>query len=1089
MKTSGAINEMEDFDIASGEIDNKTDPIYSIKPDFITQWRLKKERENLCRSIYNRFVEHNECKRLLKAAQLYRPYIGENGELNLWTTDDLERLAAYVNGTSTATTNSTSLYGNIGTETEGPALVLPPFELWQTIAIAVCLAICIILTVGGNILVLLAFIVDRNIRQPSNYFIASLAATDMLIGTVSMPFYTVYVLMGYWDLGPLLCDLWLSVDYTVCLVSQYTVLLITIDRYCSVKIAAKYRSWRTKRRVIYMVTITWIIPALLFFISIFGWEHFTGKRDLLPGQCAVQFLKDPVFNTALIIGYYWTTLIVLFVLYGGIYKTAYEMQKRSEAKQRKMQSMVALSAGAMSGMAGHAAGIGAIEEKILKTKVELSGSQDKDGCEQQISATKRGSGQANPLAQALVETKAAEEQRRISEGKVNKGSKNDSGEVEKSERSSSPAFDSDEESSVNQAQQLMQQQQQQKVANLRKRSSIGLVFGAQAALIATRSKGMCTPTSKSSEAMAALSSGASSPHPSQKIERTQSKEELSRPAASASDKMKRTSCATLSQIVETERQSEAVRSSTSPPSSHNKSKVPPDESPLSPVNLAPIVVPREQVQPGLVHAILPPPEQFQCSSLLSDGSENPSSNSELHLTYDVMANNSELRFMDESSIAMASPTYTYNNGGIAGSQAPKTTAVTTNTNGSAMTTNKLPSAGNAGHAKQMASSPTLLSQALQKVAAQAKTTAATPTQQVDDNNLDPNIQSTTSANTTEINFNLPHSPHPTGSDVEIEKHLLISYTGLEDFERVRRESCIDASSLMFPRHHSADAGLLKYTSITTQSNGSKTAAAAAATTKMTTTKASPAATPSSSSVGDKRGRTTTTTKNNNNNNNNNHCGTTISSTAAPTSSVTTATTTTTTQHHPPVVTSKSLDKIDERETSDTTQKMASTSGTSSGSGTTTQPPAPQRQSSSLKLQKKPHPHHHLQHAASSGSRSSSKRDFMQSISKHFKSKKATIPLVIGVGRQKSKSENRARKAFRTISFILGCFVACWTPYHVLALVEGFCRNPPCTNEHLYMFSYFLCYANSPMNPFCYALANQQFKKTFTRILKGDWHMT
>lgn len=146
---------------------------------FVFSRRLKKERENLCRSIYNRFVEHNECKRLLKAAQLYRPYIGENGELNSWTTDDLERLAAFVNGTNT---NSTSIYSTDANDIEGPALVLPPFELWQTIAIAVCLAICIILTVGGNILVLLAFIVDRNIRQPSNYFIASLAATDMLIG-------------------------------------------------------------------------------------------------------------------------------------------------------------------------------------------------------------------------------------------------------------------------------------------------------------------------------------------------------------------------------------------------------------------------------------------------------------------------------------------------------------------------------------------------------------------------------------------------------------------------------------------------------------------------------------------------------------------------------------------------------------------------------------------------------------------------------------------------------------------------------------------------------------------------------------------
>jgi muscarinic acetylcholine receptor len=117
-----------------------------------------------------------------------------------------------------------------------------------------------------------------------------------------------------------------------------------------------------------------------------------------------------------------------------------------------------------------------------------------------------------------------------------------------------------------------------------------------------------------------------------------------------------------------------------------------------------------------------------------------------------------------------------------------------------------------------------------------------------------------------------------------------------------------------------------------------------------------------------------------------------------------------------------------------------------------------------------------------------RKDFMKAIGKRLKVGRKRKDGV-GFGRQKSKSENRARKAFRTISFILGAFVACWTPYHILALVEGFCAKPPCTNEHLYMFSYFLCYANSPMNPFCYALANQQFKKTFMRILKGDLHMT
>ena len=83
-----------------------------------------------------------------------------------------------------------------------------------TVLIAVSMAVCIVVTTFGNLLVIVSFAVDRQIRQPTNYFIASLAVTDVLIGTVSMPFYTVslfgdqsiissttFRFMYWWDTG------------------------------------------------------------------------------------------------------------------------------------------------------------------------------------------------------------------------------------------------------------------------------------------------------------------------------------------------------------------------------------------------------------------------------------------------------------------------------------------------------------------------------------------------------------------------------------------------------------------------------------------------------------------------------------------------------------------------------------------------------------------------------------------------------------------------------------------------------------------------------------------------------------------------
>lgn len=761
-----------------------------------------------------------------------------------------------------------------------------------------------------------------------------------------MPFYTVYVLMGYWNLGPLLCDLWLSVDYTVCLVSQYTVLLITIDRFCSVKIAAQYRSWRTKQRVIWMVTITWIIPALLFFISIFGWEHFIGYRDLNPGQCAVQFLKDPVFNTALIIGYYWTTLIVLFILYGGIYKTAYDMQKKSEAKQRKMQSMVALSAGAMSGMAGRAAGIG-----MSKTQSTLL-SQDKPKI---TASADENSADASAAHKSVAKTDAATTASSESACKSAVANATTTvAEAEKSERSSSPAFDSDEESTVG----TSQQQQQQ--SNIRKRSSL-------AGLVAQSGAFQVFATNGRLNGIMPVKVELSVPTVRKLLPASPTRE-----VGTATQRAQTLPKIQELSLLDTDNPAEPDKSSsrTLTPEQSLRSNEANQQSSEPPV--------QTKQHPSIVQQqnIIPPPTQFQSSPPVSDNSPTTSSSTDRPRslivcshgqgTYDILTglDGGDLRYMDESSIIVPSPSY----------ESPPSSF-------SCSLANPLSTAPSSPILGTAAAGTSLLQAALIRATAQQTGTGQLTV-----------VQSK------------HHQPQPAMSNASSQTHP----------PRVFITHQTNAASQTSPTVSKV------HTEVTVNADGAK--------------KRQPV--------------------------------TTVVTSAAATVVVTMESSNST------VTTDRVSDQF--TKVSNPPQNSSSSSNMPTASATTNSQEV-KRQSSKKK------------ESPSDAEQSGSRRDFVKSIGMRLKAK--TQKKDFTIGRQKSRTENRARKAFRTISFILGAFVACWTPYHILALVEGFCANPPCTNEHLFMFSYFLCYANSPMNPFCYALANQQFKKTFTRILRGDLHMT
>ena len=61
-------------------------------------------------------------------------------------------------------------------------------EYWQSLLLAAALSVIVLLTIGGNLLILAAVLFNSNLRGPTHILIANLAVADLLLGFLVLPF-------------------------------------------------------------------------------------------------------------------------------------------------------------------------------------------------------------------------------------------------------------------------------------------------------------------------------------------------------------------------------------------------------------------------------------------------------------------------------------------------------------------------------------------------------------------------------------------------------------------------------------------------------------------------------------------------------------------------------------------------------------------------------------------------------------------------------------------------------------------------------------------------------------------------------------
>lgn len=82
----------------------------------------------------------------------------------------------------------------------------------------------------GNVFVIAAILLERNLQSVANYLILSLAVADLLVAVLVMPMSAIYQVSDEWTMGAELCDMWTSSDVLCCTASILHLVAIALDR-------------------------------------------------------------------------------------------------------------------------------------------------------------------------------------------------------------------------------------------------------------------------------------------------------------------------------------------------------------------------------------------------------------------------------------------------------------------------------------------------------------------------------------------------------------------------------------------------------------------------------------------------------------------------------------------------------------------------------------------------------------------------------------------------------------------------------------------------------------------------------------------
>ncbi|KAM8848324.1 D(1) dopamine receptor-like isoform 1-T2 [Synchiropus picturatus] len=209
------------------------------------------------------------------------------------------------------------------------------------------LSLLILTTLLGNTLVCAAVTKFRHLRtKVTNFFVISLAVSDLLVAILVMPWKAVTEIVGFWPFGSF-CDTWVAFDIMCSTASILNLCVISLDRYWAISSPFRYERKMTPRVAYVMISVAWTLSVLISFIPVqLSWHkaqapsaasgsgNSTSQQG--PENCDSSLNRTYAISTSLIS--FYIPVAIMLATYTQIYRIAHRQIRRISALERAAEN-------------------------------------------------------------------------------------------------------------------------------------------------------------------------------------------------------------------------------------------------------------------------------------------------------------------------------------------------------------------------------------------------------------------------------------------------------------------------------------------------------------------------------------------------------------------------------------------------------------------------------------------------------------------------------------------------------------------------------------------------------------------------------